>query len=144
MAEINAHRELHNTYDTYAILNKLNLVGSYEFSEELPFAEPVFSFQGRERLHTALHHLGRDNFIAIVMSDPFILTIGCGNGRPFIINTHPVTWAPWKGTGLLMVGKQSLPEVWKCICVWLWQRLKHGGVQSHTAQSLAVVSPNTK
>ena len=47
-AEINAHRELHNTYDTleaYTILNKLNLVGSYEFSEELPFADPVFSFR---------------------------------------------------------------------------------------------------
>ncbi|KAK2558902.1 Cyclin-dependent kinase A-2, partial [Acropora cervicornis] len=146
-AEINAQRELHNTYDTleaYAILNKLNLVCSYEFSEELPFAEPVFSFQGRERLHTALRHLGRDDFIAIFTSDPFVLTIGCRDGRPFIIDTHPVTWAPGKRSGLLMVGKQSSPEVWKCICVWLWQRLKHGGMQSHTAQSLAVLSPNTK
>ena len=146
-AEINAHRELHNTYDTleaYAIRNKLNLVGSYEFSEELPFADPVFSFQGRERLHTALCHLGRNDFIAIFTSDPFVLTIGCRDGRPFIIDTHPVTWAPGKGSGLLMVGKQSSPEVWKCICVWLWQRLKHGGVQSDTSQSLAVVSPKTK
>ena len=146
-AEINAHRELHNTYDTleaYAFLNKLNLVGSYEFSEELPFADPVFSFQGRERLHTALCHLGRDDFIAIFTSDPFVLTIGCRDGRPFIIDTHPVTWAPGKGSGLLMVGKQSSPEVWKGICVWLWQRLKHGGVQSDTSQSLALVSPKTK
>ena len=106
------HTESFTTRTT--ILNKLNLVGSYEFSEELPFAEPVFSFQGRERLHTALRHLGRDNFIVIFTSDPFILTIGCRNGRPFIIDTHPVTWAPGKGSGLLMVGKQSSPEVWKC------------------------------
>lgn len=82
-AEINAHRELQNTYDTleaYAILNKLNLVDSYEFSEELPFADPVVSFQGSKRLHTALCHLGRDDFIAIFTSDPFVLTIGCRDG----------------------------------------------------------------
>ena len=42
-------RDLCRMYDTleaYGILREQMLVVSYEFSEELPFADPVFSFQG--------------------------------------------------------------------------------------------------
>ena len=145
--QINAHRDLNNMYDTleaYAILSEQMLVGCYEFSEELPFADSVFSLQGRQKLHAKLCHLGRDDFIAIFTSDPFVVTIGCQHGRPIIIDTHPVTLAPGKGSGLLMIGKQNSPEVWKSLCVWLWQRLNYGGVKPDTSQSRAVVSPKTK
>ena len=145
--QINAHRDLNNMYDTldaYSILSKQMLVGCYEFSEELPFADTVFSLQGRQKLHEKLCHLGCDDFIGIFTSDPFVFTISCQHGRPFILDTHPVTFAPGKGSGLLMIGKQNSPEVWKCLCVWLWQHLNYGSVKPDTSQSLAVVSPKTK
>lgn len=77
--QINAHRDLNNMYDTleaYAILCEQMLVGCNELSEELPFADSVFSLQGRQKLHEKLCHLSCDDFIGIFTSDPFILTIG--------------------------------------------------------------------
>lgn len=77
--QINAHRDLNNMYDTleaYAILSEQMLVGCYELSEELPFADSVFSLQGRQKLHEKLCHLSCDDFIGIFTSDPFVLTIG--------------------------------------------------------------------
>ena len=73
-----------------------------------------------------------------------VLSIGCYDGHPFIMDTHPVTLEPGKGNGLLLIGKQNSRELWKSLCVWLWQRLDHGGVKPGTCQSLAVVSPKTR
>ena len=107
---------MYDTFEAYGILREQMLVGSYEFSEELPFADPVFSFQGRQKLPKRMCYLGRNDFVAIFTSDPFILTIGGQDSHPFIIDTHK-----GKGNGLLMIGKQNLSQVWKSFCVWLWQ-----------------------
>ena len=73
--------------------------------------------------------LGADCFVAVYTSDPLVMTIGCHNSKPYVIDTHPI--APpagnGNGNGLVLVGNNNTPEVWMSICVWLWQRLHHGG-----------------
>ena len=75
---------------------------------------------------------------------PFVLTIGCHSGRPYVIDMHPVTQPLGNGNGLILVGKENSPDVWMSLCAWLWQRLHHGGVDPQTAQSSAVVTLETK
>ena len=116
----------------------------YDFSEELPFADGVFSVEGRRKLHSKLCELGSGDFAAIFTSDPFVLTIGCLNGRPYLIDTHPVTLRPGNGNGLVMIGKGNSTDVWMTLCCWLWKRLFLGGVKEETGQSLAVVTPRTQ
>lgn len=101
-------------------------------------------YEGRENLFTKLCVLGTERFVAIYASDPFVLTIGCHNGKPFVIDTHPVAPPFGNGNGLVLRGNENTPEVWMSICVWLWQRLYHGGVNPTTAQSLAVVTLDAK
>lgn len=79
----------------------------FDFSEELPFTHTVFSLEGRQKLHGKLCHLGCKNFVAVFTSDPLVLTIGCKDGKPFIIDTHPVTLAPGQGNGVILIGKQN-------------------------------------
>ena len=98
----------------------------------------------KNKLHSKLCELGRGSFAAIFTSDPFILTIGCLNGKPYLIDTHPVTLRPGSGNSLIMVGKENSPEVWMSLCCWLWKRLYHGGVKADTGQSLAVVTPRAR
>lgn len=121
-AQINEHRQLDKLCDVleaYAILKEQMMVGACEFSEELPFADHVFSFEGRRMLHSKLCELGRKDFFAIFTSDPFVLSIGCYDEHPFIMDTHPVTLEPGKGNGLLLIGRQNSRELWKTLCVWL-------------------------
>lgn len=122
-AQTNEHRELDRQYDilkAYAILKEQMMVGSSEFSEELPFLDHVFSCEGRRKLHSKLCERGRKDFFAIFTSDPFVLSIRCYDGHPFIMDTHPVTLEPGKGNGLLLIGKQNLRELLQSLCVWLW------------------------
>ena len=79
--------------------------------------------------------LGAERFVAVYTSDPFVLTIGCHKGKPFIIDTHPVAPPIGNGNGLVLIGNDNTPEVWMSICVSLWQRLHHGGVNPTIAQS---------
>ena len=143
--KINAYRDLSKSYDPVEaydiLLDKKIITSFYDFSEELPFVDGVFSVEGRQKLHSKLCELGRRRFAAIFTSDPFVLTIGCLNGKPFLIDTHPVTLRPGSGNSLIMVGKDNSSEVWKSLCCWLWKRLYYGGVKADTGQSLAVVSP---
>ena len=126
--------------EAYEILRRQQLIRfPLQFSEELPYADGVFTYEGREKLFTKLCALGAERFVAIYTSDPFVLTIGCYKGKPFMINTHPVAPPIGDGNGLLLIGNDNTPEVWMSICVSLWQRLHHGGVDPTTAQSLSVV-----
>lgn len=73
-----------------------------------------------------------------------MLTIGCRGGKPYVIDTHPVTWAPGTGNGLVMIGKDNSSEVWMSLCVWLWRRLKQGSVKPDACQLLAVMTRQSK
>ena len=130
--KINAYRDLSKIYDpveTYDIpLDKKIIKAFYDFSEELPFSDGVFSVEGRP----------------IFTSEPFVLTTGCLNGKPYLIDTHLVTLRPASGNSLIMVGKENSSEVWMSLCCWLWKRLYHGDVKADTGQSLAVVTPRLR
>lgn len=105
-ARVNVHRDIGKLYDpmeAYAVLKQHKLIrNSYEFSEELMSQVSVFSCQGRKPLHTRLCLLGQTDFAAIYVSDPLVLTIGCHNSHPYIIDTRPVSRAPGNGTGLIL------------------------------------------
>ena len=145
--KINLHRDIGKMYDAleaYEILRQQEVIEtSLAFSEELPFAEGVFSYEGREKLLSKLCALGDDSFVSVFTSVPFVLTIGCHNGRPYVIDTHPNAEPTGNGNGLILVGRENTAEVWLSVCVWIWQRLNHGGVDPTTAQSLAVVTLDT-
>ncbi|KAK3712178.1 hypothetical protein QZH41_005805 [Actinostola sp. cb2023] len=139
---INDRRDLSKHYDVmeaYEILSNANVLNSkYEFTEELPFADGVYSFEARKKLHSKLCSLGQKDFTAIFSTNPFIIVIGCAGGKAFVIDTHPVTK---ENTGLLITGKDNTATTWKSICVWLWNRLVCVGVKREMGQSLAVVTP---
>ena len=145
---INVHRDLHRMYDAleaYGILREQKVVTSlYDFSEELPFADTVFSYEGRRKLYSKLCELGCNDFLAVFTCDPLVLTVGCRDGKPYVIDTHPVTLAPGKGEGLLMTGKNNSSDVWLSLCIWLWNRLHHQGVKPDACQSLAVVTSKSR
>ena len=117
---INSHRDLHRMYDAmegYVIMREQKIVtSSYDFSEELPFDDTVFSFEGRQKLHSQLCDLGCNDFLAIFTCEPLVLMVGCRDGKPYMIDTHPVTLAPGKGEGLMMIGKNNCAEVWLSLC----------------------------
>ena len=142
--KIKEHRDMGKNYDAleaYEILRRRELIKSpLEFSEELPYAYGVFTNEGREKLFSKLCVLGTDCFVVVYTSDPLVLTIGCHNDKPYVIDTHPVAPPAGDGNGIVLVGNKNTPEVWVSICVWFWQRLHHGGVSPTTAQSLAVVT----
>ena len=146
--KINAHRDLAKNYDAmeaYRILRNLHIVSSsYELYEELPFADGVYSPVGREKLHSKLCCLSCNDFVAFFTCDPLVLTVGCVNRRSFLIDTHPVSLSPGRGTGLILVGKGNSPEVWMSLCTWIWQRLRHCGVKQTRGQSLVLLAPETK
>ena len=146
--KINMHGDLSKTYDAmlaYIILKKQDIIScSYDISEELPFADGVYSFAAREKLHSKLCHLSSKDCTAVFATDPLVLTVGCANARPFLIDTHPVSLIPGKGSGLVLVGTDNSPEVWMSLCAWLWEHLNYCGVKSSTSQSLAVFTLETK
>jgi len=125
---VNVHRCLDRMYDAmeaYEIIRKQKMItSSYDFSEELPLNDTVFSFEGRQKLHSKLCDLGRNDFVAVFASDPLVLTVGCRDGRPYVIGTHPVTLAPGKSKGLMIIGKENSSKVWMSICAWLWKSFK--------------------
>ena len=145
---INEHRDLHRMYDAleaYGILREQKVVTSlYDFSEELPFADAVFSYEGRQKLHSKLCDLACNDFLAVFTCEPLVLTIGCRDGKPYLIDTHPVTLAPGKGNGLMMIGKKNSSDVWLSLCIWLWNRLHYQGVTPDKCQSLAVVTSKSR
>ena len=85
-----AFSKMYDPVEAYDILLDKKIIKSFfDFSEELPFADGVFSVEGKQKLHSKLCELGRGSFAAIFTSDPFVLTIGCLNGKPYLIDTHP-------------------------------------------------------
>ena len=133
--------ERRNALEAYEILRRRELIKTLlQFSEELPYAFGVFTNEGREKLFSKLCVPGTDCFVAVYTSGPLVLTIGCHNGKPYVIDTHPVAPPAGNGNGIVLVGNKNTPEVWMSICLWLWQRLHHGRVSPTAAQSLAVVT----
>ena len=118
---IKEHRDLHRLYDAmevYVIIREHKIITSpYDFSEELPFDDTVFSFEGRQKLHSKLCELGCNDFVATFTCELLALTISCCDGKPYMVNTHPVMLAPGKGKGLLMIGKKNSLEVWLSLCI---------------------------
>lgn len=114
-AKTNNHRDLEKNYDAleaHDILRKQHLIkSSLEFSEELPFRDGVFTYEEREKLFSKLCALGTGHFVAVYTSDPFVLTISCHNGKPYVIDTHPVTQPLGNGSGVVLVGKENSPDV---------------------------------
>ena len=102
--KINAYRNLSKSYDPVEaydiLLDKYIIKSFFDFSEELPFVDGLFSVEGRQKFHSKLCELGRGSFAAIYTSDAFVLTIGCLNGKPYLIDTHPVTLRPGNGNSL--------------------------------------------
>ena len=137
--KVNVHRDLAKLYDVleaYAILQTVEGLNSrYDFFEELPFGDCIFSVESRKRLHDKLCVLGERDFAAIFSSDPYIILIGCAGGRPFIIDTH---------TGSLIVGRISDQVTWRSLCIWLWDRLLSVDVKEGTGQSLSVMKPTVR
>ena len=109
-----------------------------------PLETEYLRTKGREKLFLKLCAVGTGHFVAEYTSDPFVFTIGCHNGKPYVIDTHPVTQPLGNGSGLVLVKKENSPDVWMSLCAWLWQRLHHSGVDPQTAQSSAVVTLETK
>ena len=73
----------------YSSLWKETVLNSqYDFFEELPFADCIYSFDSRSRLHERPCILGQADFTAIFSSVPCILVIGCTGGRAFMTDTH--------------------------------------------------------
>ena len=103
--EINEHRDMgknYNILEAHEIIRRQQLIRfPLQFSEELPYADGVFTYEGREKLFTKLCALGAERFVAIYTSDPFVLTIGCYKGKPFMIDTHLVAPPIRDGNGLL-------------------------------------------
>ena len=134
--KINVNRDVTKLYDVlgaYSILSEVKVLNSrYEFFEELPFADCIYTFESRKRLHEKLCILGENDFAAIFSSEPYILVIGCARGKPFVIDTH---------TASLMVGRDNGRSTWRSLCVWLWDRLLSAGVKEGTGQSLSVMKP---
>ena len=124
---INAKHDMSRFYDVsgaYSILWKETVLNSQcDFFEELPFADCIYSFDSRSRLHKRLCILGQADFTAIFSSVPYILVIGCTGGRAFMIDTH---------TGSLIVRKDNAHSTWKTLCLSLWERLQSTGVQQGT------------
>ncbi|XP_044174668.1 uncharacterized protein LOC114958392 isoform X2 [Acropora millepora] len=137
--KINGKRDMTRFYDVseaYSILWKATVLNSeYDFFEELPFADCIYSFDSRRRLHERLCILGQADFTAIFSSVPYILVIACIGGRALIIDTH---------TGSLIVGRDKSHSTWKSLCLWLWKRLQCAGVQQGTGQSLSRLTPRKR
>ncbi|KAJ7382391.1 hypothetical protein OS493_035232 [Desmophyllum pertusum] len=130
---INGKRDMAKFYDVseaYSILSMETVLNSrYDFFEELPFADCIYSFESRKSLHGRLCVLGKNDFAAIFSSEPYILTIGCTGERAFLIDTH---------TGSLLVEKDNAHSMRKSLCIWLWERLQSAGVKQGTGQSLSL------
>ena len=104
---MNAHRDVAKNYDAmeaYIILQSLHIVtSSCELYEELPFADGVYSPAGRE------NYIPNCDVslvsVAFFSTDPLVLTVGCVNRKPFLIDPHPVSLSPGRGNGLSLVGE---------------------------------------
>lgn len=82
---INEHQDLRRMYDAlegYRILREQKVVTSlYDFSEELPFADAVFSYEGRQKLHSKLCDLACNDFLGVFTRESLVLTIGYRDGN---------------------------------------------------------------
>ena len=143
-AELNKVRDISSLY---AVLdaNKLmrdtkHLRNSFEFTEELPYAESVFLQVSRERLLQQLNILSstEENFLSIYTCEPFSLLLASIE-RLFVLDTHPVPEkSGGNGSALFKLYKSASSACCLSLCQWLWNRLANGGAQS-SGQSLAVI-----
>ena len=93
--EINDFRDKDQRYDVLSAYNIMNrakcLVTPYEFSEELVGGDGVFSPTGRQCLLSSIKQLGQVNFTAIYTCQPYIFLIGCLDGKPYVLETRPIS-----------------------------------------------------
>ena len=93
--EINDFRHKDQTYDVLSAYNIMNqakcLVTPYQFNKELVGRDGVFSPTGSHGLLSSMKQLGQVNFTAIYTCQPYIFVIGCLNGKPYVLETHPIS-----------------------------------------------------
>ncbi len=92
-SELNEHRNKSVKYDVleaYAIISKQDQIGTYEFTEEFPFLDRVFSKISRNRMEEKLNELAleKDTFYSIYTCEPYSIVIGSIAKIFFVINTH--------------------------------------------------------
>lgn len=136
---VNAKRDMASYYDVmeaYTILSNEALLNSEnDLYEELPFDDCVYSFDGRTKLHEKLCFLGQTDFTAVYSTVPYVMVIGCAGGRAFLVDTH---------TGSLLVGRHNADQMWKSLCLWLWDRILKAGVKEGSGQSLSTMTPKKR
>lgn len=105
LPETNVHQDLNRMYDSmeaYAIMREHKTVKpSYDFSEELPFKDTVYWFLwGQTKTaFQALWSWMYDFLVIFTFCNSVVLTFGCRDGKPYMIDTHSVTFALGKGEG---------------------------------------------
>jgi len=127
----------------YHILSRAKcLLTPYEFSEELVGGDGVFSPVGRKSLLSRVQQLGQANFTAIYTCEPYIFKIACLDGKPYVLDTHPIpSDLGGNGGGLIRIYADSSDNSWTSLCGWVWKRLASGGMKETEGQSLSVMTP---
>lgn len=119
-----------------------NLKFTYDFTEELPFAEGVFSEASRRRLKSKLLSLaaGGNNFLGIFTCEPYTFTIGLIRHILVLIDTHMVP-PKQEGNynGQVRVFNSADPPSCSALCHLIWLKLHNSRVKSTVGQSLCLL-----
>jgi len=88
-----------------------------------------------------MKQLGQINFAAIYTCQPYIFLIGCLDGKPYVLETHPFSLdLGGNGGGVLRIYKDTSDNSRTSLCDWVWNRLASGGVKPTEGQSLSVMT----
>lgn len=127
------HNKIRDISSLYTVLdaNKLmrdtkHLRNNFEFTEELPYAESVFSQVSRVRLLQQLNILSstEENFLSIYTCEPFSLLLASIERRLFVLDTHPVPEkSGGNGNALFKLYESASSACCLSLCQWLWNRL---------------------
>eukprot|EP00112_Aurelia_sp_Birch-Aquarium-sp1_P014212 Seg3053.3 transcript_id=Seg3053.3/GoldUCD/mRNA.D3Y31 product="hypothetical protein" protein_id=Seg3053.3/GoldUCD/D3Y31 len=132
--------------EAYVIMRDNNHIShQFEFSEELPFQEGVFSKFGKNRLHDKIDELlSHDkDFLSIYTCEPYSLIIGKLNRCLFILDTNKIKESlDGNGNAQLRAYNVDEPNSSHQLCIWIWRRLAESGVKGGAAQSLALLKKN--
>ena len=115
---------------------------TYDFTEELPFAEGVFSKASRRRLESKLLSLAAsgNDFLGIFTCEPYTFTIGLIRHRLVLIDTHMVPpKLEGNHNGQVRVFGAADPPSCSALCHLIWLKLYNSGVKSTIGQSLCLL-----
>lgn len=89
-----------------------------------------------------MRQLGRGNFTAIYTCQPYIFLIGCLDGKPYMLETHPISSdLGGNGGGVVRIYTDTSVNSWTSLCGWVWKQLASGGVKPTEGQSLSAMTP---